>query len=206
MCPIALRNCSSSTSSFLLHFLYKRSSRASICQPNFCFRRSAAGASDDGLANPTRISRNLTPTLGEDRFFDDILKHHLNSCFQRFSEMPFSHCSMLPPMVRSIGLRSELDLRKTQFFERTVVKRYRLSETIFRSLDVFPHFRPKYREPGRVSKVFRRNPTPNGHARSGFVSSSLICSTLFRQQATATFNVFFKHSRYLICFYCRFWL
>ena len=191
MCPIVLRNSLSSISSLLLKFPCKRSSRASICHPNFCFRRSKVGGSDDGLANPTRISRNLTPTLGEDRFFDEIIKHNLNSCFQRFSEMPFSHFSMLPPTVRSIGLRSEFDLRKTQFFERTVVKRYRLSETIFRSLDVFPHFRPKYQEPGRVSKVFRRNPTPTGHARSGFVSSSLICSTIFRQQAT--FDFIFEH-------------
>ena len=143
----------------------------------------------------------------------DFLKHHQNFCFQRFSEMPFSHFSMLPPTVCSIGLRSEFDLRKTQFFERTVVKRYRLSETIFRSLDVFPHFRPKYQEPGRVSKFFRRNPTPNGHARSGFVSSSLICSTMFRstgyiQLFLRTFEVLnmFLLSVLVVGLHCRFLL
>ena len=143
--------------------------------------------------------------LGEDRFFNEFSNTTWFLVFGRFPKRLLRTVRSLPARVCSIGLRSEFDLRKTQFVERTVVKRYRLSETIFRSLDVFPHFSPKYQEPGRVSKVFRRNPTPNGHARSGCVSSSLIFSKILRQQATFIF--FFEHSRsyiFTVSFGCRF--
>ena len=144
MCSIELRNCLSSTSSFLLKSLLKRSSRASICHPDLYFPLGAVWVRKSECAIPTRISQNSTPMLGEDRFFDEILKHHLVARFQRFSEMAFSHSLILIPT--GVLDRASFRVRslQTATFKRTVAKRYHLSETVLRSLDVFRHFRFKY--------------------------------------------------------------
>ena len=65
------------TSSFSLKSPLKHNSRASICHPELYFPPGAVGVRKNECAIPARISPNSTPMLGEDRFFDEILKHDL---------------------------------------------------------------------------------------------------------------------------------